>query len=1307
VCWLIAAWMGLGVAVSQAAPGSVVSIEGAPQGGNLLQNADFQSDWLCLMPENRSLVWCYLTDYFNRRDYNPDAWFCSGNWRWDNADGLPGERRLMLQGLNTTIAQSVNWVVAYDDNVLIRSDWIADDGGFPLLQKVGCYQPLKMVRDLTVRVRIRGQSVPSGAGTLGLYLDTIGVTTPLPTGTYDWQWVSLTLPASTWLASAITTNGTAKVLPVSVKVTFSYNNAAGSVELGRAELTEPGPAGPNLLNNGGFESVNASNYPVAWSAPAKFRHFHLKLFYLFQTWYHALNDNRGSVSVDTTVAHSGARSLKMIVPSGDEPQVISDPIVLNQISNRLIEVQAWIKTDHLAMMELQAFDQNGTDLAGYRVMQKSAFSPYNFTIIADNDWYLFRQVFRPTNAVQSLRLQLCARGVNGSTLEDTGEQPQNNVVGTIWWDDLRVYEPESTPAELAARGVIRGTNAYALPGLQLSGLDLGERLLGPNLLKATLYNPGAEQPFKLRWRYTSPAGNTRTCETLYQTIPTGSRVPFQVPYLISEPASNAFTEYRGTLEILNYAGILMASNSLWFSTWSIPIDIQLGALYSAPPQTNLYVRFNIGLTAGAMTNVSKVRLEIVRRANGAVTNMVEIPATPADLAAQRDKIPAEVYDDCRNLLLKDIDISMLPIQPFNNPERQWVLRVSAVDAANNVLARADSDPFCRLAHDPPQAAMTNVTITTNNVLLVDGKPWVPWGRIYGNAPVYTGPADPGAGKYRNLHSLPAFNLYGWRFGNQPSSHQTDDFTTIRYYCNAQTAQSTLNNEWNMRNLQCATAFAFGYPVYDTATMFARMGGQSSADAYLAWVSNAPMVAATGPGIEECFSEFIGRTPTELNGLHAVVDYLRSHTGKPVMASHGGYWNRFEFEKIDFFDIFDPETEPIFPANLHVDLQPITRGKAKAIWIRPQIYENEPYERLRFHTYVEFMRGARGWQFAQGIGDLSLFRGLHGEMEFMKFIGASTDPGPAIQIEPWMEHWSRRYNGKTYLIAATTRGLAVGRYRWTDDHPSPVGRSRVTTGRSENRNDDNSYCYGLEPLTTGPTVHGIHYMPDCQVWPAGSKLVQWLYLDPAAPPTNMVFMVKADGRWKNGACWGSINPDYTSTPQREEWFIRAMYKNAVGFAVAGGWGAFLYDSSKAFTLASATDMGAMPSAGFWHKIEVPLSDIGITTQMVDGVAFIHNEEGRVWWSHTTIVDPDGHTSVLFGDSVELPPSQLAGTRISVAGMTEGMPIKVLFEDRTISGSEGYFTDDFRGKDLYQRFGGDFGLGYGAAPVALHIYEIDGL
>jgi hypothetical protein len=122
-----------------------------------------------------------------------------------------------------------------------------------------------------------------------------------------------------------------------------------------------------------------------------------------------------------------------------------------------------------------------------------------------------------------------------------------------------------------------------------------------------------------------------------------------------------------------------------------------------------------------------------------------------------------------------------------------------------------------------------------------------------------------------------------------------------------------------------------------------------------------------------------------------------------------------------------------------------------------------------------------------------------------------------------------------------------------------------------------------------------------------------------------------------------------------------------------------------------------------KLEIPLDKIGAAGNLLDGVAFLH-EGGRVWWGRTTLVDGDGVETVVWGDAVELPAEQLARTKISVAGLKAGSKVRVLFEDRELTAADGHFVDDFRGQDLYQRYGGGWGVGYGDAPVALHIYEV---
>jgi hypothetical protein len=130
---------------------------------------------------------------------------------------------------------------------------------------------------------------------------------------------------------------------------------------------------------------------------------------------------------------------------------------------------------------------------------------------------------------------------------------------------------------------------------------------------------------------------------------------------------------------------------------------------------------------------------------------------------------------------------------------------------------------------------------------------------------------------------------------------------------------------------------------------------------------------------------------------------------------------------------------------------------------------------------------------------------------------------------------------------------------------------------------------------------------------------------------------------------------------------------------------------------------LPAAGEWVKLEIALDKLGVADKLLDGVGFLH-EGGRVSWGHTILVASDGTEQVVWGDTVELPPDQLAKVKVHVAGLKQGTRVRVLFEDREITAADGYFIDDFRGQDLYQRYGGGPGTGYGDAPVALRLYEV---
>jgi hypothetical protein len=1288
-----------------ATPGSAQSVQRAPL--NLLRNGSFQDDWLSLLPQNQTLHWAYANSIYNRRDFHPDGWTCTGNWQWLDADQPRGRRRLVIGGPKCLIAQRVHWFAVHDERNIAG---FPDAGGFPELRPLYSRTPDRLVRDLTLRVRLRGDNVARNPGAIELGLAPLGapetsdplgsVVKPLvsqssliPSGTFDWQWIETRLPASAWLAAAAQLpvdpgkGPTPRLLlPPVVWIAIRFEGASGSVELGSAHLSEPGPGGPNLLPNGGFEAASADGYPAMWEAPAKYRYFPPKNYYLFNTWHNARFAIRGRVELDAVVAHGGGKSLKMIVTSGDELSVTSHPITLDQTEPWLIEVAACVKTDRLCMLEIDALDENDQRLDGFSFIHKAPVS------IGTDEWRMVRQVFRPRRPVRSLRLMLCARGANGYTLDATGVQPHNNVVGTVWWDDVRVGEPESTPDELTKRGVKAVPETDGRSGPHLVDLDLGERLFGANELSARLLNVGPDATFALRWDVTSPTGQRATWATTPVRIAASAEHDIRLPYTLQEPCA-AYTEYRSRLIILRN-GQELAGTDLWFATWPVQIDLKLGALYLRPEQKQ-FVRLNLGLSASTMTQLASVKLELVERRSGAVLRSVDLPATVQAVRAQRNRIPTGLRGDLANLLLTDVDVSTLPVQPFQDPERRWLIRATALDRTGRTVATVESPPFCRQAHEPAQQAIRQVSVGADNMLRVNGEPWMPWGGIYGFAPAYPGPAEPGPQAYRDLRQLPAWSMYDG-FTPEPYNRRENDFNTARDVAGAITPRETVEKRWTTDNLYSSTVFVTPGPVSSIAELRDKAGGEASLKAYLDFCKQPAMVVATAPGIEESFGLFHTMTEQQLAGLGAVVEHLRKATGKPVMVSHGGYWNRLEFEKVPYFDIYDPETEPLYPANLHTDLWPLIEGRSKVTWLRPQMYEDVPYERWRFHVYTELMRGCRGWQIAHGPGDASLVRGLHGELEFMKPILASSEPRPSIRIEPWMEHWSRRYNGRTYVIAATTHGLQFG--RWKPD-ASGGTRSRLTEATADKSDESEP-----QPLLRAPAAeyaaHGIEHLPGSRAWPAGSRLVQAVQVDDAAAREGFAVLVKANGRFIHAAAWGPLDIGRLRGLPVSVWFLRTFYRHIVGVV---GWDLAGLTAALQYIPERAVSMGPSPPAGKWVQIEVPLAKMGAHDKLIDGVAFLHRG-GRIRWGRTAIVGPSGDEFEIWGDGADRSPERLARTRIGVDGLKSRTRVRVLFEDRELKAADGFFIDDFRGQDLYQRFGGGPTTGYGDTPVAVHIYEI---
>jgi hypothetical protein len=754
--------------------------------------------------------------------------------------------------------------------------------------------------------------------------------------------------------------------------------------------------------------------------------------------------------------------------------------------------------------------------------------------------------------------------------------------------------------------------------------------------------------------------------------------------MINEPCQ-AYTEYRGELRLLDERDAALAASSLWFGVWTVPIDLELGALYLRPEQKQ-FVRLNLGFSAAEMASLKEVRLDVQRRSGRQVLKTVTLPATPADIQRQRAKIPNGLRDDFRNLLLANLDLSFLPVQPFDDPQRNWVIRATAIDRRGLEMWTMTSPPFCRLAHDSPQPAVTSVRINEQGHFLVNDKPWMPWGVTYGHNPVYDGPAE--SGNYHNLANLKPWSHYD-RHGGNLANRSLWDANCLRFVEGAAPLTPERLAEMFKQGLYASTVF-----------ISPPAPGKPWSAELLKTIDVAPNVVAVSPGPEEAFGYFAPMSAAQIDNVKKNVQHLRQVTGKPVMVGHGGYWTRLEFERVPFFDIFDPETEPLYPAPLHTDLQPVVAGQPKVIWLRPQMYESVPYERWRYHVYVELIRGVRGWQIAHGPGDASTFRGLHAELRQLQPAIYSTEKPTATTIEPPLEHLTRRLGRKTYIVVATTHGMSFGNWRWSAER-SEHGRARETAATNIVRDEFEGYRATGEPRAQTLVLHGIQNLIHPRKWPAGTKLVTWLKLDERSTPKNVVALVKADGRWTHAATWGAWDLDVMRRDnQRTFWLLMTLYRHARGFL---GWGNQTPPFALAFLPAKSTAMGGLPLAAKWQKLELPLDKIGATGKLVDGVAFLH-EGGRAFWAQTMLISADGKETPVFGEHEDRPsPAELARVKIRVPGLRAGARVKVLFEDRELVAEEGLFVDDFQGADLYQRYGGERSA-YGNSPVVVHVYEI---
>ena len=104
---------------------------------------------------------------------------------------------------------------------------------------------------------------------------------------------------------------------------------------------------------------------------------------------------------------------------------------------------------------------------------------------------------------------------------------------------------------------------------------------------------------------------------------------------------------------------------------------------------------------------------------------------------------------------------------------------------------------------------------------------------------------------------------------------------------------------------------------------------------------------------------------------------------------------------------------------------------------------------------------------------------------------------------------------------------------------------------------------------------------------GSVLEAWVRLDPDAPPRAVMLQAHAAGSWEHRAVWGDDSISYGRNDGD-----RPSYRRR----------------------------GPLPPSGTWHRLEIPLDELGLSPGAdIDGIAFTQFG-GRVLWDAATISHP---------------------------------------------------------------------------------------
>lgn len=1260
--------------------------------GNMIVNPGFEEDFVNLRGEPHVLS--FKGDWFyNQQDEIPDFWTLQGSWIWKEDTPHSGKRSLEL---TKGAVASRQYPVA-----------ISQDGGGPW----GGVNNLNMKAQNADRFprNLRASAWCRGGGKLLLTTNAIGkdgkgvssrVEAALPEGAEGWQRIEATLDAGAQQPGLITN--------ISISLT-------GPGEFDDVELSEDVSGSPNLAQNVSFEDVDDNDYPKGWSGQRKYSWMG-PTYYVWTDWNHFHSRNRGGVVSDALVSHSGKRSLRFNVFPGDEKYVESDAIILNQTKPQVIEIGVMVRADRIKLIDLRAINELGDDLQTARPRQPEYGTGGTHLYGAGTfGWRYIRKFVSPINdqPIKSIRIRLCARGFNAHTLDDGGTRPFCVQTGTVWWDDLRVIERESNAQELAARGVKTSIEKIEPNDFTVESVDLGDRLFGENELRIKLRS-SSKKTMQLRVGYTFGQEEKPVKEEKVK-IKNGEATEVVLPYKIEKLAGDTL-EQQPIHVMLYDGGKLLAKSTYYFNTWPVAVDFDFSKHYSYPDENPLRVAMNLGIASGTLAKVARLELLAKNNIDAAVVGRHEIKDLAAAFKSTKEGLPKSReasyehkyptpfwWSDRTNLLAVDFDISKLKVWPQDQPTRDTCLELIAYDSKGSVLFSGKSQAFGRMERfDRKQLPeIETVKVREDGAVLINGQPKFLSGATHQ--------------QQRIAHSPEIIADLGF-LGHRLASASFED----------------LDKMWTEHRIYLLQAKPVSKA--DTTVVHTSFTDEQRKE-FTEWIGKGGgkhIVSFNTGGWESK----VDHTNAEVIKSHiALNDEIRKSSGRPIAWSPSGAYNAWWVNEVPYYDIVHGETEMWGAMDYNVVWTPYQKSRpTPSTWVYlPQLYENHPFERLRFETYENILRGSAGYSMIQGIGDPTFLRGLNGELRYLESRWYSQETPPAVAVTPEISSQVRKKGNKAYIVATNSGPVQVGVWDWHEE---------AFSGKRSHSGDSINSTWKPE----GWTLHGWRVDKAREV-KAGDRIVQYVRIDPTNVPKSITLGIRGNGKFIHNVTLGDFSfKEFQEEAANLQWYTELNHstwhavwchltpeKYAKAVRLKGQQWADTYQNysithkkhvdEETYKSEHFKSLGKLPEAGKWYRIEVRAEDAGLVGKWVDGFAF-STQKGNALWDHTAILSGDKEI-VLCEDSVGIDRSLLGSVRFNIAGLTGTRKVKVLFENREIDCTDGTFTDDFKGIDTYgQEAGGvagdafgyikdemrelvnimPSGYAYSYGPTAVHIYEI---